>query len=125
VVDLGNPSPAIGYMNRERAAFHDRVRADMVLALALIHHLHVSGNLPLAAIRDLFASLTRDSLILEFVPPDDPQFRRITRFRLDDYPDMSLARCLEVFGQRFDLVRQAPVPGTERTLLLMRLRSAA
>jgi len=125
VVDIGNPSPAIGFMNRERASFHDRVRADAVLALALIHHLHVSANLPLAAIRDLFCALTRDALILEFVPPDDPQFRRITRFRLDDYPDMSLPRCLEVFGQRFDLVRRAPVPGTPRTLLLLRLRSAA
>jgi len=124
VVDIGNPSPAIGFMNRERASFHDRVRADALLALALIHHLHVSGNLPLTAIRDLFCALTRDALILEFVPPDDPQFRRLTRFRLDDYPDMNLPRCLEVFGQRFDLVRQAPVPGTSRTLLHMRSRSA-
>jgi SAM-dependent methyltransferase len=122
VVDIGNPSPAIGFRNRERAAFHDRVRADCVLALALIHHLHVSGNLPLDAIRDLFFDLTRDGLVLEFVPPEDPQFRRLTRFRLDTYDTMRLERCLDVFGARFDLVRREPVPGSPRTLLLFRRR---
>ena len=125
VVDICNPSPAIGFLNRERAAFHDRVRADAVLALALIHHLHVSGNLPLAAICELFAVLTRDALVLEFVPPEDPQFQRITRFRLDTYDDMRLDRLLAVFGRRFTVERQAPVPGTPRTLLLMRLKGAA
>jgi SAM-dependent methyltransferase len=122
VVDIGNPSPAIGFRNRERASFHARVRVDCVLALALIHHLHVSGNLPLESIRDLFCDLTRDALVLEFVPPEDPMFQRLTRFRLDSYESMRLERCLEVFGARFDLVRREPVPGSPRTLLLFRRR---
>ena len=57
VVDLGNPSPALGFMNRERSAFVDRVRGDCVLALALLHHLLVAGNLSLEAICEMFAAL--------------------------------------------------------------------
>jgi SAM-dependent methyltransferase len=122
VVDIGNPSPSIGFRNLERASFHDRVQADCVLALALIHHLHVSGNLPLESIAALFSDLTRDALVLEFVPPDDPQFRRLTRFRLDDYASMTIERCLEAFAGRFELARREPVPGSPRTLLLLRKR---
>ncbi|HYV85394.1 MAG TPA: class I SAM-dependent methyltransferase [Patescibacteria group bacterium] len=122
VIDIGNPSPAIGFRNLERASFHDRVRADCVLALAVIHHLHVSGNLPLELIGALFADLTRDALILEFVPPDDPQFQRLTRFRLDSYAGMTIENCLAAFASRFELVRREPVPGSPRTLLLLRRR---
>jgi SAM-dependent methyltransferase len=122
VLDLCNPSPAIGFRNLERARFVDRVEPDCVMALALFHHLHVSGNLPLEAIRDLFFDLTRDALILEFVPPADPMFRKITAFRLQSYEAVTLEACLEAFRPRFDLVRQVPVPGTPRSLLLFRRR---
>ena len=53
VLDLSQPSPAIGYGNRERPSFLQRLDVDCVLALALIHHLRVTCNLPLTAIRDL------------------------------------------------------------------------
>jgi len=55
VVDIANPSPGIGYMNTERPPFLDRARPDCVLALAVLHHLLVGANLPMAAARDLFA----------------------------------------------------------------------
>ena len=64
-VDIANPSPAIGFCNRERASFLDRIRADCVLALAVIHHLHVTANLPVSGIRDMFADLCRRDLVLE------------------------------------------------------------
>ena len=54
VADLGNPSPAIGFRNEERTRFLDRAESDCLLALALVHHLLVSANLSLEAIRDLF-----------------------------------------------------------------------
>ena len=74
VVDLGNPSPAIGYMNTERPSFLDRSNPDCVMALALMHHLLVSANMSLEAIRDQMYSLTQRDLIIEFVPTDDNMF---------------------------------------------------
>ena len=121
VLDLANPSPAIGYRNRERANFFDRAKSDCVLALALIHHLLVSANFSLAAIRDLFCDLTKEYLVLEFVPTNDPMFQRLMKFRVDLFKDLTLELCLQVFGQRFELIKQQPIAGSPRTLLFMRI----
>lgn len=121
-MDIANPSPAIGFCNRERPAFFERFSADCVFALALIHHLHVSANLPLAGIRDMFADLTRRDLVLEFVPSDDVMFRKLMRFRRDLYGDYTLDRCIAVFRGRFDLQRRVDIPETTRTLLFLRKR---
>jgi SAM-dependent methyltransferase len=124
VVNAANPSPAIGYMNSERPSFLDRMTSgpDCVFALALIHHLLVSANLTLALIRDLFAALTARWLILEFVPTDDVQFQRLLQFRENLFDGITLAACLEVFGERFTLHAQQPVAGTGRTLLFLEKR---
>ncbi len=120
VVDLGNPSPGVGYMNQERTAWLERAQSDCVLALALLHHLLVVGNLSLAAVRDMFWALSRRDLVLEFVPRDDPMFRRLLEFRIDLFADLTLDACREVFCQRFDLLREEPIVGTRRTLLFLR-----
>lgn len=122
VINAANPSPAIGYMNAERPAFLDRAGADCVFALALIHHLLVSANLSLAAIRDLFAALARRWLVLEFVPVSDVQFQRLIRFRENLFEAITLDACLAVFAEKFDQRDRQPVAGTERTLLFFEKR---
>jgi SAM-dependent methyltransferase len=124
VLDLANPSPAIGFMNQERARFLDRVSPDCVLALALMHHLLISANLSLVAIRDMFHEITRAHLLLEFVPKDDVMFRRLMKFRVDLFRDLSLQSCLDVFLERFDLTQQSPIPASPRTLLCLRKKSS-
>lgn len=123
VVDLSNPSPAVGYRNEERASFLDRLDVNCVLALALLHHLHVSGNLPLAAVRDLFFDMTGDALVLEFVPPADPMFQKLMKFRVDLYGGLTLDACRAVFAERFAVVREDAIPHSPRTLLLLRKRA--
>lgn len=54
VLDLCNPSAAIGWSNQERDSFKTRANFDITLALALIHHLAISNNLPLTSIADFF-----------------------------------------------------------------------
>jgi len=125
VVDLTNPSPAIGFRNLERPRLVERIGADAVLALALLHHLHVSGNLPLEAVADLFDDLTKDALVLEFVPTDDVMFRRLTRLRRETFEGMTLERCLAAFARRFELQAREPVPEGGRVLLLFRKRRPA
>ncbi len=123
-VDIANPSPAIGFCNRERASFLDRIQADCVLALAVIHHLHVTANLPLTGIRDMLADLCKQYLILEFVPTDDVMFRKLMQFRVDLYQDFTLRACIKAFEERFGVLRQVPVQDSPRTLLFMRKKDA-
>jgi SAM-dependent methyltransferase len=122
VVDVANPSPAIGFQNRERSRFNDRVRADCVLALAVMHHLVVSAGLRLAAVRDLLLELTSDHLVLEVVPRTDHMFERLMAVRRELTEEVSAERCREVFRERFELVSEEPIEGTERSLLHLRRR---
>jgi ribosomal protein L11 methylase PrmA len=66
LVDLTNPSPSIGWANEERDSFGRRGPADMVLSLALIHHLAISNNVP-PQVADFFAKIGK-WLVIEFVP---------------------------------------------------------
>ena len=119
VVDLGNPSPAIGYMNVERSSFLDRSKPDCVMALALIHHLIVSANMSLDAICEQMHTMTQKDLILEFVPTDDNMFQRLMKFRVDLFQDINLENCIAAFEKRFDIKQQHDIPGSKRTLLLL------
>ena len=67
LLDLTNPSPGIGWENQERMSLLERNPTDTVFALALIHHLAISNNLPLKKIAD-FLNKICSSLIIEFIP---------------------------------------------------------
>ena len=119
--DIVDPSPALGWANAERRSLLDRADADVVLALALVHHLAIGRNVPLPLMADLFARLARD-VIVEFVPKEDPMVRRLLATRRDVFPDYSLEGFRAAFLRRFDLVSETPVEGTLRTLFHVRLR---
>lgn len=120
VLDIANPSPAIGFRNEERPRFLDRADADCLLALALLHHLLVSANLSLGQIAGLLADLTRQYAVVEFVPLQDPMFQRLLRFRVNLFEDLSLETCRAAFGRHFAILKESAVPGSMRTLLFLR-----
>src|SRR5262249_59796174 len=76
LVDLFNPSAGTGWMNEERASLFARGQPDLVLALALLHHLAITGNQPMENLASFFQRLS-SWLIIEFVPETDPQFRSL------------------------------------------------
>jgi hypothetical protein len=84
----------------------------------------VSGNMTVEAVRELFAGVVRRHLILEFVPPDDEMFRRLTQFRRDEFGYLSLEKCIEAFSSCFHLEARAPLPHSGRTLLLFRRKDS-
>lgn len=118
LVDLTNPSPGLGWAHRERASLSERGPADALLALALVHHLAISGNLPFALIAEWLASLGR-TLIVEFVPKDDPQTRRLLAGRKDVFPNYTRSRFEAEFSREFRTVDAADIPGTDRRIYLM------
>jgi SAM-dependent methyltransferase len=71
VLDLADPSGGLGWRARERAAFATRVRPELVLCLALIHHLAISESIPLEEIVTFLAAFSSD-VVLEFPTPEDP-----------------------------------------------------
>jgi hypothetical protein len=71
VMDLVDPSPGLGWRNRERKPFDQREQPDLVLALALVHHLAIGANVPLPEVVAWFRSLGAE-IVVEFVHRDDP-----------------------------------------------------
>jgi ribosomal protein L11 methylase PrmA len=111
----------VGWANSERASFTARAQSDAVLALALIHHLAISNNLPLAHIAEYFASLA-PRLIIEFVPKSDSQVKRLLTTREDIFPDYTEAGLEFAFGRYYEIDAKHPVERSERTLFLMTRR---
>ena len=120
VMDLANPSPGLGFMNSERGSFLSRAPSDAVIALALVHHLLISARLPVTAICRLMESLARRYLVIEFVERQDEMFQTLLALRREeDYEEVTLDKFIAVFRQSFTIIKQMPLQGTKRHLLLM------
>jgi hypothetical protein len=122
VLDLTNPSPGLGWANEERMSLLERGPVDMALALALIHHLAISNNLPLSKVARFFAGVC-ERLVIEFVPKSDSQVQRLLATREDIFPDYTKAGFEQAFTSGFTIDDASPVEGSERTLYLMTRRT--
>jgi ribosomal protein L11 methylase PrmA len=121
LMDLTNPSPGTGWENTERASFIQRGPADLVMALALIHHLAIANNVPLPGIARFFHTLGR-FLIIEFIPKEDSQVKRLLSTRDDVFPGYT-RECFEHdFSRYFTIVDKKPVAQSKRILYLMQSR---
>jgi hypothetical protein len=116
-----NPSPALGWANEERSSIESRGPVDLVMALALVHHLAIANNVPLARVAESFARLGR-ALIVEFVPKSDSQVERLLTNRADIFPDYTIEGFERAFEQHWTVERAQRVGDSQRTLYLMRRR---
>ncbi|MBC8336782.1 MAG: SAM-dependent methyltransferase [Anaerolineales bacterium] len=121
IVDLTNPSPALGWHNRERESFTARAPADMVFALALIHHLAISNNVPLTQLADFFHAMGK-WLIIEFVPKSDSQVKILLQSREDVFDEYTVDDFERVFKSRFTIHKKVKINEAERHLYLMERR---
>lgn len=115
-VDIANPSPALGFLNTERSSFMERMHADTVFALALIHHLLITSRIPLQGICDMFYQLTSSYLVVEFIGRKDEMFQTLLALREDIYQDISPETFIAIFSQKFELINHKQISNTERTL---------
>lgn len=121
VNDLANPSPAIGWANEERFTLEERGPADLVLALALVHHLAISNNVPLSAIATYLARIARH-VIIEFIPKSDPMVQTMIASRPGMFDGYTAGEFERAFAPRFVIDERAAVAPSDRTLYLMTAR---
>lgn len=122
VIDLGNPSPSLGWACKERDSFQHRCNADFVMALALIHHLVIAAGIPLQQVAAFFASLlpSGGDLLIEFVPKEDSQVQRLLAAREDIFADYTLEAFRKVFSCAFIEQALFALPDSSRTLVCFR-----
>ncbi|MFP8873804.1 MAG: SAM-dependent methyltransferase, partial [Myxococcota bacterium] len=120
-LDLVNPSPALGWANRERSSLAERGLPDAILALALVHHLVISNNVPLDRVSGFFAGLT-DGLIIEFVPKSDERVRTLLATRPDIFPGYTREGFERAFAERWSIEEAAELEASDRVLYCLRRR---
>jgi SAM-dependent methyltransferase len=126
VVNLAQPTPPSGWRNLECPSFLDRACAtagggfDLVLMLAVVHHMLATERIPLPEIIDLAADLTTRFALIEFVDCDDPMFRRLSRGRDELYSHFHADLFEQCVATRFDIVRKRAITSSKRTLYLLR-----
>jgi len=120
-MDLNNPSPSLGWAHGERDSLAARGPADLVMALALIHHLAISNNVLLSSVAEYLHNLGK-ALIIEFVPKQDPQVRRLLQNREDIFDNYDQASFEQAFERYFEVQDSTSVGTDGRVLYLMQSR---
>jgi 2-polyprenyl-3-methyl-5-hydroxy-6-metoxy-1,4-benzoquinol methylase len=121
ILDLTNPSPAIGWANLERQSFFNRGPFDMVMALALIHHLAIANNIPLQNIAEFFSKIC-NWLIIEFIPKDDPKVQVLLNSREDIFVNYTEEKFEEAFIKYFKIVKNKLLIGNRIVFLMKNLK---
>jgi SAM-dependent methyltransferase len=122
VVDVADPSPALGWHGLERRPLEARGRPELTLCLAVLHHVAITGNVPvpefLAWLRELGTAL-----VIEFPTRDDPRVARLlARKRPGAHPDYDREPFERALGERFEFDRSEELAGGRRILYFARPR---
>ena len=118
ILDLTNPSSGIGWNHDERMSIIQRGPADMVFALALVHHLAISNNVPLNKLAEFFSQISK-FLIIEFVPKSDSQVKRLLLTREDIFENYDEKNFEIEFSKFFKIINSKKILDSERTIYIM------
>jgi hypothetical protein len=120
VVDLADPSPGLGWRGRERLPLEARGRPGLTLALAVIHHISITANVPVAEFLSWLRELD-SALVIEFPKREDPMVRRLLSGKREgSNADYSLETFEAELAARFEIDRSQPLPSGTRVLYLAR-----
>jgi hypothetical protein len=121
VMNLTDPSPALGWRGLERKAWTDRGKPELILALALLHHVSITGNVPVRQFVDWLASL-ESHIVIEFMTREDPMVKRLLaakRVEHEDYEQGFFERCVR---DAFEVERTQELPSGTRILYSLKPR---
>lgn len=118
LLDILNPSPSLGWRGTERLSVFSRNSPDMIMALAIIHHLAISANIPLESIASHFASIAK-YLIIEFVPKEDDKVKLLLLNREGIFPNYTQTKFETVFAEYFKIEQKIPSDCNNRVFYLM------
>lgn len=115
VADVGDPSPGLGWRGRERRPLDDRGAPDLLLCLALAHHVVIGRNVPLADFVAWLASFEAE-VVLELVDRGDPMVERLLRNRRGQAIDYSRAAAEAALADRFEVLARTELASGTRTV---------
>ncbi|OPY79183.1 MAG: hypothetical protein A4E65_01968 [Syntrophorhabdus sp. PtaU1.Bin153] len=115
-MNLANPSPALGWNEKERYGLRDRGPADLVMALALVHHLVFSHNIPLPSIAEWLSSIG-NHVVIEYISKNDPMVSLLLKARGNEHLPYSQDLFESSFAHHFSLLEKMEL-NSSRSLYL-------
>jgi len=125
LLDIGRPTPAVGWMNREVESFMVRAsgKFDCIMALGLVHHLLVSERATLPMILEFFLALDARFLVLEWIEPQDRRFSEIAGINEQLYSDISIRNFEDIFSENYQIEKKEKLVAGNRVLYFLKKRS--
>jgi len=115
LADVADPSPGLGWRGLERNPLGDRGAPDLILCLALIHHVVIGRNIQIAEFVAWLAGFGAD-VVVEFVGHGDPMVDKLLRNRSGQDIDYS-AEALELaLARHFKTTTHEALGSGSRTL---------
>ena len=117
--NVAEPSPTIGYLNSGTESIYKRGRSDVVLGLALVHHLHISNRLSFPQIVEVFALLSTSYSIIEFIPITDNKVQILIKNKkidLNKYNQDAFTKALKVW---FEIKKIVELSKSKRVLYFL------
>lgn len=119
IANLSTPTPALGWNHTERPALFSRVKVDVTLSLALIHHLAIANNIPLSGIFEFLLPIS-EYHIIEFVGKNDPKVQQLLEHRKDIFDEYTIAHFKELTLEKCTILEEVPFPDMDRCLFLLK-----
>ena len=114
-LDFSNPSSNLGWNNKERKSFKDRVNFDSMIALAVIHHLVIAKNIPIEDAIKWLTSFAPKGLI-EFVPKDDPTVKIMLKLKGDIFPEYNEENFQNILSKHCIIKNITKITSSERKI---------
>jgi hypothetical protein len=121
VMNLTDPSPGLGWRGLERKGWTDRGKPELILALALLHHVSITGNVPVRQFVDWLASLG-SQVVIEFMTREDPMVKKLLAAKRVDHEDYDRGFFEQCVGEAFEIERTQELPSGTRILYSLRPR---
>jgi hypothetical protein len=122
VMNLTDPSPGLGWRGLERKGWTDRGKPELILALALLHHVSITGNVPVRQFVDWLASLEAQ-VVIEFMTREDPMVKKLLAAKRVDHEDYDRGFFEQVVGEAFEIERTQELPSGSRILYSLKPRA--
>ena len=122
ILDLSNPTPPVGWMNKERSSVYERFGSpDLISCFALIHHI-INVGIPLENFMNFLCKTNKDVLI-EYVPFSDPKCQIIFESRGKDFKYPTQNEFEIILKNQFNIVAKKKLNETNRALYFLRKKS--
>ncbi|MGF1622951.1 MAG: hypothetical protein ACFCUR_20365 [Rhodomicrobiaceae bacterium] len=121
VINLADASPNQGWLGAERKGLAERGRPELTLCLALIHHIVIGANIPLADFIGWLASL-RTAVVIEFVGREDEMVQTLLANRKDQYDDYHPENFRAVLAEHFDIKAEQDLKGGKRRIFFAEVK---